>query len=394
MQPPSPLGLLKDTPYNEYTSSSVKLTGGFINHVWRLTNNANGKSVIVKYAGSELSGVPGETFSVERMEFEARGLALFNSLPETLANDKELGKVSALGKALIRTLGVHVPRLLYYDRSVPFIILEDIGDHKTYEAWCIATDETKAEGEDIEFVCSRVGKWIARLHGFGHQNFDALKPLFTNVPARTLLDDMFFGLLCTRLIESTQLPDKQELADIARSFSQDRDGVISASRDANPCTLLFGDLWSGAVLFDKPKQVVNLLDLEFADTGLIYLDIAHFVAHLIPVHFLTDPSYNPNTHPWPSHVETFLRMYSQTLKREYPDAFGALVGNSSSLRLMTVFLGIEVARDVLTGNWCRCGKGKRTKDMPIECVCADILLQFASKSMKNTGESIFNILIS
>ncbi|KAJ2844600.1 hypothetical protein GGI22_006825 [Coemansia erecta] len=247
------------------------------------------------------------------------------------------------------------------------MVLEDIGDLNTYDAWCTATDETKANSDDIEFVCSAIGKWIARLHGFGHENFNELKTLFVNAPARTLLDDLFYGLFCTRIVENTQLPDRQELADIARAFVSEKNALCSDIGDSYPCTLLFGDLWSGAVLFDKQKQVVNLLDLEFADTGLIYSDIAHFVAHLIPVHFLSNYSYNPNTDPWPSHVVAFLKMYAWTLKKEHPRAFGALVGGGSALRLMTVFLGIEIARDVLTGNWCRCGTGKRAKDMPIEC---------------------------
>ncbi|KAJ1796749.1 hypothetical protein LPJ59_003556, partial [Coemansia sp. RSA 2399] len=151
MQLPSPLDLIKNTPYSEYTSFPVKLTGGFINHVWRLTNKNDGKSVIVKYAATELAGAPGEKFSLERMEFEARGLTLFCSLPEPLANDEILCQINELGKKIVSTPCVHVPRLLHYDKNVPFMVLEDVGDLKTYDAWCTATDEAKANSEDIEF---------------------------------------------------------------------------------------------------------------------------------------------------------------------------------------------------------------------------------------------------
>ncbi|KAJ1958573.1 hypothetical protein GGI12_004698, partial [Dipsacomyces acuminosporus] len=79
-----PLTLVKDTPFSHYTASATKLTGGLVNYVWRLVSE-QGETIIVKYAGSTLSAHPEVKFSTERMDFEARALALFNELdPELL----------------------------------------------------------------------------------------------------------------------------------------------------------------------------------------------------------------------------------------------------------------------------------------------------------------------
>ncbi|KAI9505264.1 kinase-like domain-containing protein [Coemansia spiralis] len=393
---PSPLDLIKGTPFSDYTSTITKLTGGYINHVWRVTNNKNGKSVIVKYAGKTMAALPEAEFSVERMEFEAKGLALFGALPDTLKNDPILRAVNELGKKFAGASDVHLPRLLYYDRSIPFVVIEDLGDLKSYEDWCIGKDVHKAEQADIEFVCKIIGQWIACLHGFGYENFSALKPYFTNTPARDALGDVFYNSFCSRIVEHTAFADRRELADIVREFKAEITTLADCSEQkggSNPCTLLFGDLWSGSVLFDKHKRIVNLIDLEFADIGLNFGDVAHFVAHLWPVHFLRHPSYNPNTDPYPSHVVLFLKTYAQTLKAEYPSAYSALIDNGNTVRQMNVFFGAEVARDVLTGYWCRCGKGKTEKDMPIKCICADTLLPFTRRYIRNGQDSVFSILL-
>ncbi|KAJ1726495.1 hypothetical protein LPJ61_005147, partial [Coemansia biformis] len=107
-----------------------------------------------------------------------------------------------------------------------------------------------------------------------------------------------------------------------------------------------------SVLLDSAAHQVRLLDCEFTDIGPVSGDIGHFVAHLLPLHFLCNADYNPNTDPCPAHIAAFLTAYRRTLAAEHPAAFRALVTDGDAARLSSMFLGIEMARDVLNGNWC------------------------------------------
>ncbi|KAJ1999503.1 hypothetical protein GGI04_004547 [Coemansia thaxteri] len=388
--PPSPLDLLRGTPFADYTASATKLTGGMISYVWRMANSA-GKTIVVKYADSTIAAALEVKFSIERMDFEVRGLALFNDLPETLSSDEALRTIHGLGKELTLTSSVRIPKLLYYDRSKPFLILEDIGDHLNYENWCLSTDKPAAD-VDIDFVCSKIGEWLAHLHAFGYANFDALKEYFVNQPARDLLGELFFEMTAKSIVEHTSFDDKQKMVESIQQFRAEKLEARACQKALGPHTLLFGDMWPGSVLFDIDARVVNLLDFEFADIGLIYGDIAHFVAHLLPMHFLRVKPYNPSTDSCPHSVVAFLSSYKQTMQQKYPAAYNAVT--KDAVRHSTIFFGIEITRDVLTGNWCRCKKNTPKTDAPLKCECADILLPFARKYILNTKDSLFNVLTS
>ncbi|KAJ2049984.1 hypothetical protein GGI08_005603 [Coemansia sp. S2] len=372
--PPCPFDLVRDTPFGSYTASATKLTGGMINYVWRLTN-ASGDSIIVKYAEDSIASSPDIKFSSERMDFEVRGLSLFS--PE----DALLG-IGELGKPLAVTPLVRVPKLLYYDRSVPFLVLEDIGVHRGFEDWFKAED---SKAEDLDFVCAKVGEWLAHLHGFGYNNLGKVEEHFINKPARELLSGLMYDMTAKDIEQHTKFEDKKELAArIMQLKTEMRQAKTGDSR-----TLLFGDMWPGSVLFDVERKVVNLLDFEFMDVGQVYGDIGHFVAHLLPLHFLRDQSYDPNTDPCPHSVVAFLSSYKRTME-SYPDAYQAV--SMDAIKYSTAFMGIEIARDVLTGNWCRCSEKTEKKEEPLTCECADILLKLARKYIYNPSDSLFNIL--
>ncbi|KAI7834076.1 kinase-like domain-containing protein [Kickxella alabastrina] len=390
MQIPSPFDLLKGTVYEHYTVSAIKLTGGLVNHVWRVSDK-DGCTVIVKYAGSTMSAFPENAFSTERTEFEVRGLALLNGkrqLATGIAHVPELCVLSELGQAMENTPGVHIPQLLHYNSLVPFMVLEDIGNLKPYNAW-YAPNHSQPPMVDLLLVSQGVGEWLARLHAFGFENYDKLEEYFVNLPARQFMGTVFYDMLCRRLAEHKEFAnDGDKLITRVRDFCQEINEPKSAGK-----TLLFGDLWSASVLFNPKSRTVNLLDLEFFDVGFIYNDVGHFVAHLLPLYYLCNPEYNPNTDPCPESVTAFLNAYKETLKGECPRAYTALV-SPGAVKQSTIFFGMEISRDVLTGYWCRCSKGGDAKDeMPLTCVCADELLPFARKYIMNTSESIFNVLI-
>ncbi|KAI8323870.1 hypothetical protein GQ54DRAFT_309650 [Martensiomyces pterosporus] len=383
-----PLTLIRNTPFSQYTSLVTRLTGGQVNYVWRLANK-HGQTIIVKYADTTLSEYPEMKFSVERMDFEARALALFNPLqPEVLEKSPLLKAANELIKDLKPTPGIRVPKLLYHDHAVPFMVLEDIGDHKNYETWCVSNPPTLA-ADDV-YMCGLIGEWIARLHGFGKLHFDVLKPMFTNTPARDLIGEAVYKNAQERIEKYTDFEDKQEMADCIAAFDSE---IAAKAKDANDDdrTLVFGDLWSGSLLFDQETRVVNVLDLEFADISLVFGDVGHFVAHLLPVYFICNKDYDPNTDPCPPNVEAFLLAYKRVLLAEYPDLYKAVIGDA--VRHATVHFGAEVARDVLMGNWCRCGSGKTENDAPLTCKCADTLLRFTRPYIKNTSSTLFSLLL-
>ncbi|KAJ1940543.1 hypothetical protein FBU59_003779 [Linderina macrospora] len=377
----NPVALVANTPFSSYTASVTKLTGGLVNYVWRLADSS-GKTAILKYADKQLSSYPEMAFSVERMKYEVRGLSLFNSAPSST----ELDALSRLSADLVPTEGVHVPRLLHVDLSVPFVVLEDIGDHKGYEDWCA----TKPALADIEYVCGKIGEWIAHLHGFGHKHLDQLVPLMTNTPAREMLKDVLYSDTSSRWLKHTEYADKDKIAQLVMEFSQAVGRRVSGEVRPQDRVLLFGDMWSGSVMFDSETRQINIIDFEFATIGLIYGDVAHFVAHLLPVYALNNPDYDPNSSPCPPPVAAFLTSYGRVLKEKYPHIHKAVI--DETVEQCTRFVGIEISRDVMMGSWCRCGSGQKPGTTPLTCACLGVWLEFSRKYILGTNDSVFNLL--
>ncbi|KAJ2719154.1 hypothetical protein GGI07_005392 [Coemansia sp. Benny D115] len=396
---PSPFDLVKDTPFAAYTAGMSQLTGGMVNHVWRLSD-ANGQTVIVKYAAAAMSMFPTIKVSTERMCFEARGLALLNGptrpVAPCIAESAELQGLMHLGCELTETPGVYVPRLLHYDAAVPFVVLEDVGQLLPYDSWYSPGQPLPAK-EMLTLVSTRVGEWLARLHIFGYRHIGKLAQdnLLVNKPARSFLGDVFFQTLCQRIPSHAVFQNSDSCADLLAAVREFRTQVADETSNVHK-TVLFGDLWSGSILFDQQALRVNILDLEFIDTGLIYSDVGHLMAHLLPVHFLAEHKYDPLRDACPEHALAFLKSYRSTLG-ECPEALEALVTSKTVLQCAR-FFGMEVARDVLTGYWCRCGKSEGFADAEksLTCQCAETLLSFASQYILNTTgtQNVFDVLLN
>ncbi|KAJ2794484.1 hypothetical protein H4R21_005482, partial [Coemansia helicoidea] len=318
--PPSPFDLVRGTPFSEFTGSATPLAGGMINHVWRLTSCVDpARTVVVKYAGPELSSDAGVSFSTERMALEARALALYSdggSSGGVSGADSEVTRCVELGRELAPTPGLRLPRLLHYDPTVPFMVMEDIGTLPDIYHWSVdcALDKRYAELADgLTTVCERVGEWLARLHGFGFDRRAELEPLFTNHAARALLGEVVYDAARAELVERSALVDRHQLAAVVSKFRDE-----TAPGGPAPRTLTFGDLWTGAALVDARSHGVTILDCEFADVGPVCGDIGHFVAHLVPLHFLCTADYDPNRDPCPAHITAFLRAYRATLVADHP----------------------------------------------------------------------------
>ncbi|KAJ1840664.1 hypothetical protein LPJ70_004549 [Coemansia sp. RSA 2708] len=376
--PPLPIDLVKDTAFSEYSGSATALTGGLVNHVWRLASaRSPARTVVVKYAAPELASAPGVAFSVERMRFEARALALFGGAPP--AAPAEFAALARLGEQLPRTDGVRLPRLLHYEPREPFVVLEDLGALPSLHAWA-----REPGAPSLCPVAAQVGRWLARLHGFGRTHLAELRAHFTNTPARALLADDLGAQLCGRLAQHASVSSRPELVARVREFA--------GRSERAPQTLVFGDLWSGAVLCDPASPQIALLDLEFADIASIHADVAHFAAHLLLIHFVCATADNPNVDPCPRSVAAFLDAYRATMRAEFPRAFAELVC-AQTIALCTVFLGIDVARDVLSGFWCRCAT-KPEDGEPLTCACADVLLELAAAYICECPDSLFNRLLN
>ncbi|KAJ1896200.1 hypothetical protein LPJ66_004132 [Kickxella alabastrina] len=392
MQISTPFDLLKGTAYEQYTFSATKLTSGMVNHVWRVSDK-DGRTVIVKYASSRMSAFPDNEFSTERMGFEVRGLALLNGkrqLATVITYIPGLCELNDFGQDLTDTPGVHIPQLLYYDSSVPFIVLEDVGNLKAYDAW-YAPNQPHPPMDDLLLVSRRTGEWLARLHEFGFKNYAKLEKYFVNWPVQTLMDNVYYTGLYKRIAKHPEFAnDSDAFIKLIMDFHQE----VKQPENAKGKTLVFGDLWTTSILFNPGSRAVNLIDLECFDIDHIYSDIGHLAAHLLPAYYVCNPDYNPSTDPCPEPVVAFLNAYKETLKGECPEAYKVLV-SSDAVRQSTIFFGIELAFDVSIGSWCRCDKGRDVKDEPaMSCACVKDLFHIAKEYIKNTPESIFNSLNS
>lgn len=226
------------------TQPPKRLTGGLLNHLWRVLGEP--RSVVVKVAPPWVATQPEVPLDAERIRFEARAL-------EALAHHGTLSGVCT------GTAGV--PELLDFDATRRVIIMEDLTP-------CSALADRLATACPTT-AADALGSFIGRLHRCSLGD-SRLAPMFFNAAIqRARLDTQYAAV--SEWLQRAGVADAERLG--ARAIELGR-RLCQPGR-----CLVMGDLWPPSVLIGH-AEAVRLIDWEFVTFGNPAQDLAHLAAHL------------------------------------------------------------------------------------------------------------------
>jgi len=220
-----------------------KLSGGNLNHVWRIKTEQG--SIVLKYAPPHIASAPEIPIDPNRIIVEANALSLF-----------EGSSLSGITNNRIRP-----PKLLHADRKKYVIILEDVGRLPVLD---------QMQGADPT-LGALLGTFIAQLHinSFGKRE---ISKKIQNLPIQKTRLEVQYAQV-SELLQTHGIADAQELGKKAVHLGEKfmSDGSC----------FIMGDLWPKSILVNEGDNTkIRLIDWEFAHFGRPSQDIAHFLAHL------------------------------------------------------------------------------------------------------------------
>lgn len=226
---------------------AVPLTGGLINHVWRL-RAADSRTLILKYAPPHLATDPTVPLDPSRLDFEARALALF----------APGGPLSSAGSNLHRP---RAPYPRFNDARHHVLLLEDVGPAHDLASAVAGSPRVAAWGHAL-------GRFIATVHATGTQTGFLVADFANRAVQQTRFDVQYAAL--GPLARTLKRPQWRELDRRARALGR---AFLRPGR-----CLVMGDLWPRSVLVTAGGEL-RVIDWEFAHHGQPAQDIGHFAAH-------------------------------------------------------------------------------------------------------------------
>ena len=265
----------------EHVRGVQQLSGGVLNHVWRVQVGSG--SVIVKRAPGHVNLVPEITLSAHRIQYEARALLLF-------ANHKKFIDMCAQ---------VRTPRLLHNDTEQFAIVMEDCGILPDLRDYLSNSDENPFELADA------LSEFIARLHVRSLHDQE-LAAHFDNHSIQAVRNAIqYHGV--SDCLRKAGMQDEEHISNLADIAGDLGDRLTQPGR-----CLVMGDLWPRSLLI-SPGQAF-LIDWEFVHFGQPVQDLAHLAAHLW---MLADQPNAPGTTAMArSFLSRFLSSYMRNVKTE------------------------------------------------------------------------------
>ncbi|MEZ4270141.1 MAG: aminoglycoside phosphotransferase family protein [Myxococcota bacterium] len=287
------------------TVAAEKLSGGYLNHVWRVGVFPN--SVIVKWAPNHIATAPDIQLDAQRIGFEARALRLLES--NEILEDLQQTKVRA-------------PRVLYFNAQDHVLVLEDFGP-------LCALDALLPLSTAFTQHVTRVGKFIGTLHQKTVSHTD-LARYFNNQPIQLSRQELQYRSVAS-ICQAMGLDDWQHLGQQAMILSQ---RLLQPGR-----TLTMGDLWPRSILIDQNTSY--LIDWEFCHYGNPLQDVAHLAAHLWMLCQVAEHRTEHATAPT-RRLDYFLSAYRQALNRTF-----ASLWDQETQTLCAVHFGCEILTRIL-----------------------------------------------
>lgn len=278
-----------------------KLEGGNLNYVWRLEGAK--KSLIVKAAPPYIASNPEMPLNVDRIQFEANALRLFNE--------------GSYLHSLISTK-IRPPNVAFYNHENNLLVMEDIG------AWphLGAADLNNPHFTDFGGL---IGKFIAKLHSRTFED-EKLVEQFNNIQIQQTRFEVQYS-------PAAEYLKKMGLGDVDSNLvSQKTKALGQALLESGRC-LVMGDLWPPSILVDETN--LRIIDWEFVHFGRPLQDIGHFAAHCWMMAHTASRNNKKGVH------EKLWDSFWQAYQRELEPAVDSLI-DKGELGDMATHAGAEI----------------------------------------------------
>ncbi|MEO0473030.1 MAG: phosphotransferase [Bacteroidota bacterium] len=221
----------------------VPLTGGLLNHVWRIP--AKPHSIIAKFAPDHIATLPHVPMDQSRIHFEAEAICLLSR--------SEWSHIFQQ---------VRPPQCYDYDPVRHILLMEDIGTVPDLGSW-LQSNQT----EQLLSHAQSLASFFAHLHLRSREQAQ-LAMQFDNQAVQQTREQVQYNL--TEYLLSAEVPHAAEIGQKVKRL-----GKLIQSKGV---CLIMGDLWPPSVLVSK--EGLRIIDWEFAHFGFPFQDIAHLFAHL------------------------------------------------------------------------------------------------------------------
>lgn len=290
-------------PDFEATGIPVRLTGGYLNYVYRVPGRP--QSVVVKCAPPHIAAMPEVPLDPQRIVIEGRSLAAF-------------GPDGAL--AAVATPAVRPPRLLHFEEDECLLVEEDVGQVPHLGKWLQQGPPTELSGLHVGEL---LGEFIGRLHAHSYRDGQLAKT-FDNKPIqRARLEVQYRNI--GKLLARGGVADADELGQRAVELGE-------LLQEPGLCVIQ-GDLWLPSILMTPDG--IRLIDWELVHFGRPSQDVGHLASHLwMWIHRANSEAAERETR---AVLEGFLRAYRSALGPKFDELFGA-----PGIRESTVHFGCEI----------------------------------------------------
>lgn len=244
--------------------NSEKLSGeeigdGNLNYVFRVKDEATGKSVIIKQAGHTARISDDFVLSTDRIRIEAGALQIERALAPGL-----------------------VPRVYFFDEAMSCLVMDDLGSYKIMRA---ALLEFEMFPEFAEHITTFIAQTLLRTSDIvmNHKQKKALVKDFINPELCEISEDLVFTepyfdqFKRNEVIEENLEFVTEHLYD--NEVLKEEVAVLKYAFLTNAQSLLHGDLHTGSVFITK--EDTKIIDPEFAFYGPMGYDIGNVVANLV-----------------------------------------------------------------------------------------------------------------
>lgn len=222
----------------------VKLSGGNLNYVWRLSGKK--RNIILKLAPPYIASNPDMPLHPSRIHFEANALTY-------------LGKKRSSDSGNLKL--VHIPEIFYFNPQKNLLLMEDIGTGPA-----LFTGLNSAGHAKVTAV--KLGRFFGTLHTETYRDKNLGRDFHNIKIQKTRLEIQY--LRADEYLLKAGFDSRGRAAKNAERLGRE---LLKPGK-----CLVMGDLWPPSVIHMDVNEI-SLIDWEFCHFGRPLQDIAHLAAH-------------------------------------------------------------------------------------------------------------------
>ena len=237
------------------------LSGGMVNHVFRITFEDN-YTVVLKYYPDYVAANREVKMSQKRYFVEKEALRLLST-----------------NEYLLNQTIIRVPKLIFHDDDAHILIMEDAGVKSIslfefLKLTDVSNDLSSKRNEIIEKIAHELFKFSDFLSNKSQISHSTHDDPFLNEATREILNNWMQNSFRS---QSKEFNIEKELEPFIRQTEE-----LEKKRQQNPGddVFVYGDLWPNSILIDQDKELIWIIDWEMARFETRLSDLNQFMSNL------------------------------------------------------------------------------------------------------------------